>query len=279
MTRQRRHGTFRPNLLALVQSNSEADIEKQTKAAFKALSQSNVTPPMCLDHLTKLRGVGPATASLVLSAYGWKHAPFFGDEVFRWVCWDEPPTKGTRGWDRKIAYSKKEYVLFYERVAEMVKRLDISALDVEMIGYVLGKTRVDIDKGSAKDVIKANKGDSLEGGTLEVSSLSSTGRLGEETSEKERLEREHLGGKSPKGENPEGVAPESKPQKREPKASNTHNKEAGRSRLKTSMADAKLESHDETSNTEMDLKTKSSSKRKASNEPGARRSKRNIAYK
>jgi hypothetical protein len=234
---QRKHGTFRPSLLSLVSSNSAEDIKKRSAIAFKALSESGATPPLCLHELTVLRGIGPATASLILSAYDWKHAPFFGDEVFRWVSWDEPPTKGTRGWDRKIAYSKKEYDVFYKRVAELVERLNISALDVELIGYVLGKERADLEKKSAEAVAQWDE-----------------------------------------GEKSKGQVSESNPQESESEASDVSDKELGRMKLKRSMADAKAKWLSETSKSDMDLKMKSSTKRKArvdtTDEPVARRPKR-----
>ena len=45
-----------------------------------------------------LRGVGPATASLVLSVAFPMDVPFFGDEVFEWLCGGEGPEK------RKLKY-------------------------------------------------------------------------------------------------------------------------------------------------------------------------------
>ena len=92
--------------------------------------------------LSKLRGIGPATASLLLSSYDPVRIPFFSDEVYRYVLWEEAKLKG---WDRKINYTIKEYRALFERVAALRKRLEeasgeeVSAVHIEKAAYVLGK--------------------------------------------------------------------------------------------------------------------------------------------
>jgi hypothetical protein len=127
-----------------VSSNSASDIRAFTQSGFQAYSTDHSLKD-ALKQVTKLKGVGPATASLVLSAYDPASAIFFSDEVFRWLCWNEP-MKGNRGWDRKIGYTVKEYILLAEKAAELIKRLKVTALEMEMVAYVLGKEHVDVDK-------------------------------------------------------------------------------------------------------------------------------------
>ena len=92
--------------------------------------------------LSKLKGIGPATASLLLSCYDPIKVPFFSDELFRYMYWEKAKSKG---WDRKINYTIKEYRDFFERVNELRGRLEkdsgkeVSALDIEKAAYVLGK--------------------------------------------------------------------------------------------------------------------------------------------
>lgn len=98
-----------------------------------------------LTQLCKLKGVGPATASLLLSVYDPVHAPFFSDELFRWICWDEKA-----GWDRKIKYDAKEYRMLCEGVQVLVERFgsrvegadgkEVQAVELEKVAYVLGKS-------------------------------------------------------------------------------------------------------------------------------------------
>ena len=92
--------------------------------------------------LNKLKGIGPATSSLLLSCYDPEMVPFFSDELYRYLHWEEAKSKG---WDRKINYTIKEYKSLFERVAELRERLkkdsgkEVSAIDIEKAAYVLGK--------------------------------------------------------------------------------------------------------------------------------------------
>ncbi|KAF9637106.1 CHL4 domain-containing protein [Lasiodiplodia theobromae] len=113
-----KHGTFRPTLLALVRSNAPSAVEAATTEAFGILSSSRGASGgedgqnarmEALDVLTKaLKGVGPATASLVLACREPRSTPFFSDEMYRWMCWGE--AKGAKGqgegWARRIQYTR-----------------------------------------------------------------------------------------------------------------------------------------------------------------------------
>lgn len=137
-----KHGTFRPNLFNLVASNPGADILSTTKAAFAIYEADNTSYAVSIKILTRLKGVGPATASLLLSCYDPVEIPFLSDDLFRYALWER---KTGYGWDRKIKYSMKEYDKMYEKVRVLVVRLDteggevVSALDLEKVAYVLGK--------------------------------------------------------------------------------------------------------------------------------------------
>ncbi|KIM76661.1 hypothetical protein PILCRDRAFT_826062 [Piloderma croceum F 1598] len=143
-----KHGKFRPSLLQLVLSNSDSQIKAATVSAFTLLLQdtsvqTGVLP--ALNKLTVLKGIGPASASLLLSVAFPKNVPFFSDEAFRWVMTgvDFSNNAGGKGWDRNIKYDKKEYGEFIRRVREVIQRLggDIGAVDVEKVGWVLGKEK------------------------------------------------------------------------------------------------------------------------------------------
>ena len=99
------HGKFRPNLMNLVSKNSEEVIRETTTKAF---AEEDVIKG--LDILTKLSGVGPATAALLLSVNSPNTVPFFSDELFRFSQLTRDGNGGVSGWDRKIAYNKKEYI-------------------------------------------------------------------------------------------------------------------------------------------------------------------------
>lgn len=108
-----------------------------------------------LTELITLKGIGPASASLLLSVYAPVDIPFFSDEAFRWVMFDGPTSGkgGGRGWDRGIKYDKKEYAEYWRRVGEVAERLrrknveeepekeEVGGREVEMVGWVLGRER------------------------------------------------------------------------------------------------------------------------------------------
>ena len=83
-------GQFRPRLQALIDGNKESDVNKYSKSAFKSIGQcineegTNIIDIDILKsnikELSNLKGVGPATASLVLAIYT-KVVPFMADEV------------------------------------------------------------------------------------------------------------------------------------------------------------------------------------------------------
>ena len=102
-----------------------------------------------------LKGVGPATASLLLSVLRPAEIPFFSDELFRWCVWDDETGSGKdgKGWQRKIKYNVKEYEMMLDRVHKLRQRLRrgfgqrdtlAMAIDVERVAWVLGKEGVDV---------------------------------------------------------------------------------------------------------------------------------------
>ncbi|EUC43064.1 hypothetical protein COCMIDRAFT_101891 [Bipolaris oryzae ATCC 44560] len=153
-----KHGTFRPALLGLVQSNTSQAVEETTKKAFAAISddecsQANII--QALKILASLKGIGPATSSLLLSVLRPEEIPFFSDELFRWSCWDsEVKAKESAGWQRKIKYNFKEYEMMFVRVKKLRMRLGkspdqkpgpiVRAVDIEKVAWVLGKEGKDV---------------------------------------------------------------------------------------------------------------------------------------
>jgi len=148
-----RHGTWRPGLAAQAASNDARAVQDASGRAFALLDggAGGGDVPAALKALLALRGVGPATASLLLSVAAPDHVPFFADELFRWVHWDGVGAKPGKGWARPIGYTPKEYRSLAERVKRLRARLkedgrETSALELEMVAYVLGKEGVDVEK-------------------------------------------------------------------------------------------------------------------------------------
>ncbi|KAM0743244.1 hypothetical protein ACQRIT_003421 [Beauveria bassiana] len=143
-----RHGKFRPMLMGLASSNNAAVARRTIAAVIKTYrsssadasssssSSSSSSPSAAavaaaLTSLSKLRGIGPATASLLLSVHDPTRVIFFSDEAFYWLCGDGKVTK--------LKYSNREYEMLRQNMESLVQRLRVSATDVEKVAYVLFK--------------------------------------------------------------------------------------------------------------------------------------------
>ena len=73
-----RRGMFRPTLMGLIRRNDSKSVIEVTKAGFEA---AQIDTGEGLDVLCKLHGVGPATASAILSVYLPTDVPFMSDEA------------------------------------------------------------------------------------------------------------------------------------------------------------------------------------------------------
>ncbi|KAI4246090.1 MAG: hypothetical protein LQ352_006449 [Teloschistes flavicans] len=168
-------GTYRPKLATLVASNSVSEVRQTTSSAFSIFSSDDTpNPAKAISTLSKLKGIGPASASLILSCYDPTTIPFFSDELFRWLHWeikDEKSTKRKRtveskdeGWNRKIKYTAKEYAAIFDKTSELRERLskeageEIKAVNVEK-EYIIRASRVprDPDLGSKRAEQKTEK--------------------------------------------------------------------------------------------------------------------------
>ena len=132
-------------LQGLVQRNAETFIQEVTATAFEtwsSASKSSADVKPVINGLAELQGIGPATASLLLSVFDPENVPFFSDELFRWCFYQD--TQGC-GWEREIKYNIKEYVELYAKVNDFRNRFQkdynkaVSATDIERVAYVLGK--------------------------------------------------------------------------------------------------------------------------------------------
>lgn len=145
----RKHGTFRPSLMNLVSSNSEDVIRDTTTRAYAVVSKissakSETLIQGCMEALsilTSLRGIGPASASLLLSVRFPQCVPFFSDEAYRWLTY----TSGDP-WTSSIKYNAKEYRNMLQASLELCKRLGMDAVDVERVGWVLGHEKAKLDQ-------------------------------------------------------------------------------------------------------------------------------------
>ncbi|GAQ10965.1 hypothetical protein ALT_8286 [Aspergillus lentulus] len=196
-----KHGVYRPTLLGLVRSNQAALIRRTTASAFatapasdhmadlvsagpeaEAESESDSAfPKQSLESLTApLRGVGPATASLILSV-ATEAAPFYSDDVFLWLCLgvfpsadaaaaeDDGQKKGgvskriRPNGELNVKYNLQEYRQLWEAVRRLRARLAaqssdaVSCADVEKVAFVL--RHYDVSAYSVEDGPAAAQGD------------------------------------------------------------------------------------------------------------------------
>ncbi|KAJ5494662.1 hypothetical protein N7463_010749 [Penicillium fimorum] len=167
-----KHGVSRPMLMGMVKSNQVATITKSTSTAFAALpdadpvvAPNDAFPKASLDALTApIRGVGPATASLILSiatvfSDSKKQVPFYSDDVYLWLCLTDFP-EGQDAKEQKSSKHKKpngeliakynmsEYRDLWNASQELRARLNngvgersgdgpVSFIDIERAAYVL----------------------------------------------------------------------------------------------------------------------------------------------
>ena len=159
LIQSRKHGTYgyRPSLAKLIDSNSPDEVRQITSSAFSIYNPTSLSDVhKAITLLIELRGVGPATASLILSCYDPVAVPFFSEDLYRWLYWHVKNDKsdGTKkrkkgseltGWDRTMKYTAKEYRFLFEMASVLRERLnkasgkEIRAADVEKAAYDIAK--------------------------------------------------------------------------------------------------------------------------------------------
>lgn len=171
-----KHGHFRPALLGMVKSNAGPVVKKTTMGAFASIPDADpetaaddAFPKVSMDTLAKaLRGVGPATASLILSVWTArcdpKHeVPFYSDELYLWLCFGifpsavdgRIPEKAAvfvrRNGELNVKYNVSEYRRLYGAAWDLRSRLcktrkraymdrteeRISMIEIEKVSFVL----------------------------------------------------------------------------------------------------------------------------------------------
>ncbi|KAH0494905.1 hypothetical protein TgHK011_008484 [Trichoderma gracile] len=124
-----RHGKFRPTLMSLVSSNPPSS-SQTIQFAIKFYANSK-DAGSAIRMLSELKGIGPATASLLLSVHDADNVIFFSDEAFYWLC--------CGGKKESIKYTPKEYHALRTEADVLMERLGVSAVEVEKVAYVLMK--------------------------------------------------------------------------------------------------------------------------------------------
>lgn len=114
--------------MGLVSSNDPkvtAATVREALARYRAAGD----PAAAVKKLAELRGIGPATASLLLAVHQPDRVIFFSDEAFYWLC-----LAGKKG---SLKYNAKEYQELDSEAQKLVDRLGVAAISVEKVAYVL----------------------------------------------------------------------------------------------------------------------------------------------
>ncbi|PYH46150.1 uncharacterized protein BP01DRAFT_294202 [Aspergillus saccharolyticus JOP 1030-1] len=170
-----KHGKFRPALLGMVRSNPETTICEATSTASELLQKHNMTefPGDALDRVTgPLRGVGPATGSLVLSVLA--DVPFYSDDVFLWLCLGVYPGYGPeparkafkpgKSGELDVKYNAMEYRELWDAVRRLRERLGrVACEEVEKVAFVIRFGGEDEVVGKLKDEGKGNADQVVQG--------------------------------------------------------------------------------------------------------------------
>ena len=114
-----------------VTSNDAKFVQSTVQEAITSYRR-DANAAKALDTLTKLKGIGPATASLLLAVHDPEKAIFFSDEVFWWLC--------CKGEKAAIKYNAKEYKDLNEKARKLIDRLGVKAIDIEKVAYVVMRT-------------------------------------------------------------------------------------------------------------------------------------------
>ncbi|KAI6713545.1 hypothetical protein PZA11_005815 [Diplocarpon coronariae] len=126
------HGVYRPSLRKLVASNSDEQVEASLSDAFAVYAKNPSDIAAVIEKIkVDLKGVGPATASLILAVHDPQNVVFFSDEVFRWL------TAG--GKKVKIGYTTKEFETLFTEAKTFMSRIKCTPIELEKVAFVLIK--------------------------------------------------------------------------------------------------------------------------------------------
>lgn len=178
-----KHGTFRPSLLALVRSSADTLVEQVIHDAFSRLAQdsdlSDPTVLSALDTLCTLKGIGPATAALLMSEYAPARLPFFSDELYRWLVHCTAKDTKAQWVKATIKYTKPSYASLLSKGKGLLERLSdqdeqgrkLGMLDLEMAAYVFARSDGTMEKApvSSKDGKESKRPPPIEDETIKAS--------------------------------------------------------------------------------------------------------------
>jgi hypothetical protein len=100
--------------------------------AYHASNPSDIAGTLKLLS-TPLRGVGPATASLLLAIYDPANVIFFSDEVYYWLV--------AGGQKVSLKYTSSEFVAAHAQCQLLQARLNVTPTEIEKVAFVIMKEK------------------------------------------------------------------------------------------------------------------------------------------
>jgi len=143
-------GVWRPRNKSLIENNSDASVVKTSKEAIQILQEeADISPDAIkrsLSHLCKLQGIGPATASAVLSGSS-SQIPFMSDE-------------GLGYFNIPLKYTLSDYMSYYVKILALARSLsgNCNLRTLEQAIWVKKRNNINgTQKGSNTTVVPVKK--------------------------------------------------------------------------------------------------------------------------
>jgi len=113
-----------------VAKNTNETIAAATKEAFANYAKNTDDVSTTINLLSKpLKGVGPSTASLLLSIHDPQNVVFFSDELWQFLVTDGKKTT--------IKYETKEFQELFAKAKSFMSRIKCSPQDLEKVAFTL----------------------------------------------------------------------------------------------------------------------------------------------
>ncbi|PYI21958.1 hypothetical protein BO99DRAFT_400321 [Aspergillus violaceofuscus CBS 115571] len=200
----------------MIRSNPDRLVREATGSAFRLLGDAELRgtfPGTALETLTgPLRGVGPATGSLVLSVLlssddgegdgDGQGVPFYSDDVFLWLCLRVFPGgdlgrvgkafKPGKSGELNVKYTVGEYRQLWEAVRRLRARLGVGCAEIEKVAFVARFGGVD-GVAEKEEVEEEEEEKEKEGINLQYTRGKRKRGKNEEEEEKEKEKEQKVG--------------------------------------------------------------------------------------
>jgi hypothetical protein len=111
-----------------IASNTDESITATLDDAYEHYNANKDDIAGTIEKLRKpLKGVGPATASLLLAVYDPQNVVFFSDELYKWLVDDKA----------KIGYTTKEFEELFAKAKAFMSRIKCTPIELEKVAYTL----------------------------------------------------------------------------------------------------------------------------------------------